>query len=321
MFNSGRAKCDCKSKKSVICRYCGTTVECVTEDVGKHLDSEEHKQKEKVFQLLTDVYYRARAIDENSPYDAANYKFFILALKAFAVHNEGITVMNCLSLLQNILDMSLTQYNDLYRHVDRLAGEAAPNFLCYPCNYAAYGPVSALSRHSLTESHKEAVASLTSEFLSCTECAAVFSTENIMSHQHQLSQKQEQLGQQQQPTKKRKRSSSVRIQEGEGEEKKRKKEEEEERKEEEEDNFIDDILKSSDDEIDDQQHAGLQSTKEESKESGRDEENKESVGCEDYYYFCLDCEQELSGLYPSSFPSLLILKILSCQMRMLTALT
>ena len=30
---------------------------------GRHLDSEEHKQKEKVFQLLTDVYYRARAID------------------------------------------------------------------------------------------------------------------------------------------------------------------------------------------------------------------------------------------------------------------
>ena len=43
---------------TVICRYSGTTVDCVTADVGRHLDSEEHKQKEKV----TDVYYRAQAI-------------------------------------------------------------------------------------------------------------------------------------------------------------------------------------------------------------------------------------------------------------------
>ena len=283
MFNTGRAKCDCKSKKTVLCRFCGTKLSCVSGDVEKHLDSEEHKQKEAVFNLLNDVYYKARGIDENSPYDAANYKFFILALKAFAVQNEGITVMNCLSLLQNILDMSLTQYNDLYRHVDQLAGEPVPSFLCYSCNFAAYGPVSALSRHSLTHSHKEAVANLTSEFLSCTECAAVFSTENIMSHQHQLSQKphleqQEQEGQE--PAAKRKRPNSVRTQE----------------EQEEEESFIDDILKSSDDEIDDQQHAGLESNKEETEKSGQDEENNESVRSEDYYYFCLDCERELPGL-------------------------
>ena len=288
----GRSKCECKSKKTVICRFCGTTVDCLTQDLEKHLDSEEHKQKEKVFHLLNDVYYRARGIDENSPYDATNYKFFILALKAFAVNNEGISVMNCLSLLQNILDMSLTQYNELYRHVDRLAGELSPNFLCYPCNYAAYGPISALSRHSLTQSHKEAVASLASEFLSCTQCAALFSTENIMSHAQHLSEKSHRnpeldLQQEKAKGKKRKVESSVRT--------------EEEEEKEANDNFIDDILKSSDDEIDDQQHADLESNKKESDGSGRDEENNESFHSEDYYYFCLDCEHKLPGWYNSCF--------------------
>ena len=279
MFSSGRSKCDCNSKKTVICRYCGTKMDCVSQEVEKHLDSEEHKQKEKIFALLSDVYYKARGIDENSPYDATNYKFFILALKAFAVQNEGITVMNCLSLLQNILDMSLTQYNDLYRHVDQLVGEPVPTFLCYPCNYATYGPLSALSRHTLTQSHKEAVASLTSEFLSCTECAAVFSTENIMSHSHHSLD-------QGNPGEKRKRQHSVRTQE----------------EEEEVDNFIDEILKSSDDEVDDQQQAGLESNEEDTEKSGQDEENNESGRrSEDYYYFCLDCEKELPGLYNSSF--------------------
>ena len=294
VFGSGGARCSCNPKQkkaSFTCRVCGTIVD-LNKDLKKHLESDEHKQKEKVFSLLTDVYYKARGIDESCGYDGTNYKFFILALKAFAVHNEGLTVMDCLSLLMNILEMSLTQYNELYRHVDRLAGEAVPEFLCFSCNYAEYGRISSLSRHTQSEAHTAAVSRLSREFLFCTQCGAFFSSENMMAHAEHLSDKLRERHQERE-SKKRKRQSSGQTQEEKDEEK-----------------LLDDILKSSDDEADNKgdndkavANRGEDSTKENTETIKRPaecdvgqgdlEENK--VPSSDYYYFCLDCEEELSG--------------------------
>ena len=118
------------------------------ENIKQHFDMDEHKEKTKMFNLLKDVYCKARGFSVNDGFIASNYKFFILALKAYAMHHEGMTVSNCLSMLMSILDISQKQYKELYRHVDMLAKEPTPNYLCYCCNYAEYGRISNLSRHT-----------------------------------------------------------------------------------------------------------------------------------------------------------------------------
>ena len=139
----------CWVQGKLTCRVCNSLVDVSnTEKIKQHLDLDEHKEKNKMFNLLKDVYCKARGFSIDDGFIASNYKFFILALKAFAMHNEGMTVSNCLSMLMSILDISQKQYKDLYKHVDMLAKEPTPNYLCYCCNYAEYGRISGLSRHT-----------------------------------------------------------------------------------------------------------------------------------------------------------------------------
>ena len=140
---------NCWVQGKLTCRVCNSLVDVSnSEKIKQHLDIDEHKEKNKMFNLLKDVYCKARGFSIDDGFIASNYKFFILALKAFAMHNEGMTVSNCLSMLMSILDISQKQYKDLYKHVDMLAKEPTPNYLCYCCNYAEYGRISGLSRHT-----------------------------------------------------------------------------------------------------------------------------------------------------------------------------
>ena len=138
-----------------------------------------------MFNLLKNIYSKARGFRIDDGYLPTNYKFFILALKAFAVTNEAMTVMYCLSLLMSILEISMKQYNDLYKHVDRLANEPIPNYLCYSCNYAEYGLISCLSKHVQSEEHCKSVARLandSNEYLFCSGCGKFFNSDSIMVH-------------------------------------------------------------------------------------------------------------------------------------------
>lgn len=140
---------NCWVHGKLTCRVCNSLVDVSnTENIKQHLDLDEHKEKNKMFNLLKDVYCKARGFSVDDGFIASNYKFFILALKAYAMHNEGMTVSNCLSMLMSILDISQKQYKDLYKHVDMLAKAPTPNYLCYCCNYAEYGRISGLSRHT-----------------------------------------------------------------------------------------------------------------------------------------------------------------------------
>ena len=139
----------CWVNGKLTCRVCNSLVDVNNiENIKQHFDMDEHKEKTKMFNLLKDVYCKARGFSVNDGFIASNYKFFILALKAYALHHEGITVSNCLSMLMSILDISQKQYKELYKHVDMLAKEHTPNYLCYCCNYAEYGRISDLSRHT-----------------------------------------------------------------------------------------------------------------------------------------------------------------------------
>ena len=189
----------CWSQGKLTCRVCNTTV-YVTKDksskslksIKEHLDLDEHKEKNKMYNLLKDVYCKARGFSVNDGFIVSNYKFFILALKAYAMHHEGMTVSNCLSMLMSILEISQKQYKDLYRHVDMLYKEPTPNYLCYCCNYAEYGRISGLSRHIQGPEHLQALARLSKdnlvvlnssdEYLSCSKCGMFFNSDNIMDH-------------------------------------------------------------------------------------------------------------------------------------------
>ena len=139
----------CWVNGKLTCRVCNSLVDVNNiGNIKQHFDKDEHKEKTEMFNLLKDVYCKARSFSVNDGFIASNYKFFILALKAYALHHEGMTVSNCLSMLMSILDISQKQYKELYKHVDMLAKEHTPNYLCYCCNYAEYGRISGLSRHT-----------------------------------------------------------------------------------------------------------------------------------------------------------------------------
>ena len=79
----------------------------------------------------------------------------------------------------------MKQYNDLYKHVDKLANEPIPNYLCYSCNYAEYGRISCLSKHVQSEEHCQSVARLandSNEYLFCSGCGKFFNSDSIMVH-------------------------------------------------------------------------------------------------------------------------------------------
>ena len=184
----------CYADGKIMCWICSKSVDITkhaSSGIKEHFAEDEHIQKEVMMNLLLNVYCKARGFSLDAGFIPANYKFFILALKAFAVHNETLSVQNCLSLLMNILEISMKQYNDLYNHVDKLASQPIPNYLCYCCNYAEYGRVSGLVKHSQSPEHVTSVQRLlrgqdSNEYLFCSGCGALFNTENIMVHAEHL---------------------------------------------------------------------------------------------------------------------------------------
>ena len=193
-LNTSHKKACFSLPEKLKCMVCDMNILLDVESVRRHFQLEEHVEKEKMYNLLTKVYAKARGFDITDGYHPTNYKFFILALKAYAVHNPGMTVSNCLSMLMSVLEMSVKQYNELYRHVDTLAKGPIPNYLCYCCNYAEYGTVSGLSKHVQSEEHLQSIARLqsqdilecASEYLSCSGCGALFNSDSIMNHAEHL---------------------------------------------------------------------------------------------------------------------------------------
>ena len=178
-----------KCKKEVTCRVCGVRLSCFKDSslkqkndiIEKHLDSDEHLQKSKVYFFLT-FYARMRDFDIKKHTNMEDFKFFLTALKAVTL-TSPIAVMNCLSVIMSMADLSMIQYNQMYKHVDQLITATIPSFVCFCCNFLGFSDIEDVIVHTDSIEHRDKAAGKTQEhYLGCSKCAVVFHPESIHSH-------------------------------------------------------------------------------------------------------------------------------------------
>ena len=111
--------------------------------------------------------------------DMDNLKFFLTAMKVKTLGGK-VAAKNCLSVILNILNLSSSQYNELQEHVDTTTNLGNPNYLCFFCNFLAFGDIGKLREHIETEHVVSSGPDRTS--LSCSQCDVFFSDDNIDEH-------------------------------------------------------------------------------------------------------------------------------------------
>ena len=180
-----------KCRKDVTCRVCDVRLICSQESslkqknyyIEKHLDSDEHLQKSKVYFFLT-FYAGIRGFDVKKDANMEDLKFFLTALKAVTLKSP-IAVMNCLSVIMNTADLSMFQYKELYKHVDQLITATIPSFVCFSCNFQGFSDIEDVIAHTNSIEHKAKIggAGMTQDAcLACSKCSLVFHPESINSH-------------------------------------------------------------------------------------------------------------------------------------------
>ena len=168
--------CDVKIKKPETCpNHMRLTL------IEKHLDSDEHSQKQQVFDFFN-IYSKIRRFDLEKELKMENLKFFLTALKSSSAHSK-IAVMNCISVISSIYTLSIVQYNDLYKHLDKLLNTRLPDFLCLACNFSTTEGIRSLKEHVENEKHKLNVPPGSKEgFLFCSHCDSFIHVANIGAH-------------------------------------------------------------------------------------------------------------------------------------------
>jgi len=177
--------CDVKIKSPI--QY--TTMQEKNEQIEKHLNSDEHTQKDQVFDLYS-LYAQMKGFDLENDKQMKNLRFFLTVLKAKALHSK-IAVMNCIAVLMSILDLSMSQYNDLYKHVDKLVTATIPSFMCFSCNFLVDSDIEELRSHTKTDQHLLSLDNLTNvgnkgSNLACSKCDVFFNMANIDNHKEHM---------------------------------------------------------------------------------------------------------------------------------------
>ena len=170
--------CDVKIKSAAIC-----TERQQQSYIEKHLDSDEHSQKSKVF-IYLNCYAKVKGFDIEKHSNINDFKFFLTALKAVTLQSP-IAVMNCLSVIMSIGDLSRNHYNQLYKHVDQLVTARIHSFVCFACNFLEYEDVEGLLLHTSSQHHlfrTTRVDKIVEKHLACTKCGLLFHPANITSH-------------------------------------------------------------------------------------------------------------------------------------------
>ena len=92
--------------------------------IEKHLESDEHWQKSKVFMYLN-FYAKVKGFDIEKHSNIDDFKSFLTVLQVVTLHSS-IAVMN------------MNYYNHLYKHVDHLVTARIPNVVCFASNFLEY---------------------------------------------------------------------------------------------------------------------------------------------------------------------------------------
>jgi len=180
-----RSKCEsCKNPNlGVICRVCNVKIRSLDhfpfpqkyQFIQKHLDSDNHIQKEQVLELYS-TYAKLRGFDMEDVVNVDNLRFFITAMKAKTLGGR-LAAKNSLSVLLNILDLSTEKFIDLKGHIENIGKVGNPNFFCFSCNFLVFGDIEELKEHTDTKDHAAASShgiDQEGKNLSCSQCDVFF---------------------------------------------------------------------------------------------------------------------------------------------------